>query len=61
MNAFDSARMLAPLRAAIARPPVFCTPIVIGTRVLGAVSSFVLGSVSMKVVQLAAIPVTLVK
>jgi nucleotide-binding universal stress UspA family protein len=38
-----------------------CSAIVMGTRGLGAVAGLVLGSVAMKVVQLARVPVTLVK
>ncbi len=38
-----------------------CTAIVMGTRGLGAVAGLVLGSVAMKVLQLARVPVTLVK
>jgi nucleotide-binding universal stress UspA family protein len=38
-----------------------CDQIVMGTRGLGAVAGLVLGSVAMKVIQLADIPVTLVK
>ncbi len=38
-----------------------CDAIVMGTRGLGAVAGLVLGSVAMKVIQLATIPVTLVK
>lgn len=38
-----------------------CAMIVMGTRGLGAVAGFVLGSVAMKVIQLARVPVTLVK
>lgn len=38
-----------------------CAAIVMGTRGLGAVAGLVLGSVAMKVLQLARVPVTLVK
>jgi nucleotide-binding universal stress UspA family protein len=38
-----------------------CDQIVMGTRGLGAVAGLVLGSVAMKVLQLATVPVTLVK
>lgn len=38
-----------------------CTHIIMGTRGRGRVAALVLGSVALKVVQLARIPVTLVK
>ncbi len=57
-----SARVGAPADAILKFAKLrCCDQIVMGTRGLGAVAGLVLGSVAMKVVQLADIPVTLVK
>lgn len=55
--------LIGPIAETIARTALEqnCDSIVMGTRGLGAVGNFVLGSVSEKVIHLADVPVTLVK